>query len=262
MLRSRKRSTCQTGAHNFGTLFERRLLRLRRALEGCEQCWMRTGYFLPSLRRALLRQSYTRLSRSADHQPAWAYRSSVVCGRTSRFLILRRCSSSRTTTSSACCTRRAISWSRWGFRRSDGKQKADPREVWRIFAKHYYPVSRNADAAVDRLCVREAVRPEGAAERGERGRVLRHDRRRRCARRSSCRARCLSASSIEVLATTDAAVDSLEHHKKIRGSDGRDGWCRRSVRMRWWMRSTRASARIWRSWARWRARMSRPGRAI
>ena len=115
-----------------------------------------------------------------------------------------------------------ISMESLGIPQSDGKQKADPREVWRIFAKNYF-LFRGTPT---RLWIDYAFEKQfGLKERlsaGQRRRVLRHDRQSAAARRSSARALCLSSFNIEVLATTDAAVDSLAQHKKIRESrDGR-----------------------------------------
>ena len=55
-----------------------------------------------------------------------------------------------------------------GIPQVDGKESADPREVWRIFAQALLPVSRHADAAVDRLCVQRELRADRPPVAGER----------------------------------------------------------------------------------------------
>jgi len=106
-----------------------------------------------------------------------------------------------------------------GVPQVDGKHQADPREAWRIFARHYYlfrgtPTrlwldysfqelfglkerlsAENADAyyeAIDKALQTPEFLPRALYER----------------------------FNIEVLATTDTATDSLEFHQKIKAS----GW--------------------------------------
>jgi len=106
-----------------------------------------------------------------------------------------------------------------GIPQVDGKQAADSREVWRIFARHYYlfrgtPTrlwldytlenqfgvterlsAANADAVYDVIAAKletPAFRPRALFEQFK----------------------------IEVLATTDSPLDTLEHHQAIRAS----GW--------------------------------------
>ncbi|MGA1981221.1 MAG: glucuronate isomerase [Acidobacteriaceae bacterium] len=106
-----------------------------------------------------------------------------------------------------------------GIPQVDGKENADPREVWRIFAKHYYlfrgtPTRLWLDFAfgqlfglTDRLSAANADEYyEIIAKKLQTPEFL---------------PRALfDRFNIEVLATTDAAVDSLEFHKAIRES----GW--------------------------------------
>ena len=96
------------------------------------------GCFLPSSRARISRQSSTRQCAISRSSPRTATPTRAGLPRTRPFPIQRRSSSSPTTTSSACSTRRASRSSRSASRRLDGKQHADPREVWRIFAKNYY----------------------------------------------------------------------------------------------------------------------------
>ncbi len=54
------------------------------------------------------------------------------------FPIRRSYLSSRTITSSRMLYSQGVSMESLGIPQADGKEQADPREVWRIFAKHYY----------------------------------------------------------------------------------------------------------------------------
>jgi glucuronate isomerase len=106
-----------------------------------------------------------------------------------------------------------------GIPQVDGKQQADPREAWRIFAKHYYlfrgtPTRLWLDYAFEKLF--------GMKERlsGENADVY-YDTIDTALQTPEFLPRALfDRFKIEVLATTDAAFDSLEHHQKIKAS----GW--------------------------------------
>ena len=96
---------------------------------------------------------------------------------------------------------------------------ADPREVWRIFAKHYYlfrgtPTRIWLDYAFSTLFgMTERLRPENADSY--------YDTIDRALKTPEFLPRALfDRFKIEVLATTDAAVDDLKWHKQIRQS----GW--------------------------------------
>ena len=106
-----------------------------------------------------------------------------------------------------------------GIPQVDGKQQADPREVWRIFAKHYYlfrgtPTRLWIDYAfAANFGLKDRLSPENADEYYE---VI--DKK---LRTPEFLPRALfDRFNIGVLATTDAAVDSLEYHRKIKES----GW--------------------------------------
>jgi glucuronate isomerase len=106
-----------------------------------------------------------------------------------------------------------------GVGRVDGPQEFDPREAWRIFARHYYlfrgtPTRLWMDYAFEKLF--------GLTER-------------LCAQNADAYYDAIDAKlqtaeflpralfdrfKLEVLATTDAAVDSLEFHRAIKAS----GW--------------------------------------
>ncbi|MFC6644082.1 glucuronate isomerase [Granulicella cerasi] len=106
-----------------------------------------------------------------------------------------------------------------GIPQTDGKQQADPREVWRIFAKHYYlfrgtPTRLWLDYAFQELF--------GINERlSEANADACYELIDRALQTPDFLPRALfDRFKLEVLATTDAAVDTLEHHQKIKAS----GW--------------------------------------
>ena len=106
-----------------------------------------------------------------------------------------------------------------GIPQEDGLQSADPREVWRIFAKHYYlfrgtPTRLWLDFAFQELFHLSAgLTPENADEW--------YDAIDAALKTKEFLPRSLYESfKLEVLATTDAAVDSLEFHQAIKNS----GW--------------------------------------
>ena len=105
------------------------------------------------------------------------------------------------------------------------KEQADPREVWRIFAKHYYLFRGTPTRLWFDYAFEKQLWAEGTAEPGECRRVLRHhcDR---ALQTPEFRPRALFEKfNIEVLATTDSPLDTLEYHKAIRES----GWKGRVV---------------------------------
>jgi glucuronate isomerase len=106
-----------------------------------------------------------------------------------------------------------------GIPQVDGKESADPREVWRIFAKHYYlfrgtPTRLWIDYSFrENFGLRDRLSPANADEYYE---II--DKK---LRTPEFLPRALfDRFNIEVLSTTDAAYDSLEFHKAIRES----GW--------------------------------------
>lgn len=112
-----------------------------------------------------------------------------------------------------------ISMESLGIPQSDGKQKADPREVWRIFARNYYlfrgtPTRLWLDYAFEKqFGLKDRLSPANADEY--------YDIIDKALRTPEFRPRALfDRFKIEVLATTDTAFDSLAQHKKIRES----GW--------------------------------------
>ena len=111
-----------------------------------------------------------------------------------------------------------------GIPQLDGKQQADPREVWRIFAKHYYlfrgtPTRLWFDYSMSvNFGLTERLSP-GVAD-------AYYDVIDRALQTPEFRPRALFEKfNIEVLATTDSPVDTLEYHKAIRES----GWKGRVV---------------------------------
>jgi len=112
-----------------------------------------------------------------------------------------------------------ISMESLGVPQADGKQSADPREVWRIFARHYYlfrgtPTRLWIDFAfAEQFGLKERLSAENADEY--------YDVIDKKLRTPEFLPRALfERFNVEVISTTDAAVDSLEQHRKIKAS----GW--------------------------------------
>ena len=106
-----------------------------------------------------------------------------------------------------------------GIPQVDGKQKADPREAWRIFARHYYlfrgtPTRLWLDYAFQELFgLKERLSGDNADSYYE---IID-----KALQTPAFLPRALfDRFRIEVLSTTDAATDSLQFHQKIRAS----GW--------------------------------------
>ena len=103
--------------------------------------------------------------------------------------------------------------------KGDVSATADPREIWRVFAKHYHlfrgtPTRMWLDFAFSMLFgMTERLRPENAD--------LYYDTIDKALQTASFLPRALfDRFKIEVLATTDAAVDDLKWHRQIQQS----GW--------------------------------------
>src|SRR6202046_5238091 len=106
-----------------------------------------------------------------------------------------------------------------GIPQLDGKQSADPREVWRIFAKHYY-LFRGTPT---RLWLDYTFENEfGLSKRLSAGNADEYyDLIANKLETPEFRPRALfDKFNIEVMATTDTPIDTLEYHKAIRDS----GW--------------------------------------
>ena len=118
---------------------------------------------------------------------------------------------------------RGVSLESLGVPRRDGAAvERDPRAIWQRFAEHYYLFTATPTAAwlnhelYELFGVRETLRAESAA------RI--YDAIAERLRTPEYRPRALfERFGIEVLATTDRATDTLEHHRAIRDSgwDGR-----------------------------------------
>ena len=111
-----------------------------------------------------------------------------------------------------------------GIPQNDGGESTDPREVWRIFAKHYYlfrgtPTRLWLDYTLEnQFGLTGRLGPGNADEY--------YDVIAKKLETPEFRPRALYESfNIEVLATTDTALDTLEYHKAIRES----GWKGRVV---------------------------------
>jgi glucuronate isomerase len=112
-----------------------------------------------------------------------------------------------------------ISLESLGIPQVDGKQEADPREVWRIFAKHYSlfrgtPTRLWLDYSLSTLFgLSERLSAENADAY--------FDTISRALQTAEFRPRALfERFRIEVLSTTDSPLDTLEYHKAIQES----GW--------------------------------------
>src|SRR6202161_4539005 len=106
-----------------------------------------------------------------------------------------------------------------GIPQNDGKESADPREVWRIFAKNYYlfrgtPTRLWIDYAFsENFGLTDRLSAENADEY--------YDVIAKKLQTPEFLPRALfDRFKIEVLSTTDAAFDSLEYHQAIKAS----GW--------------------------------------
>jgi glucuronate isomerase len=106
-----------------------------------------------------------------------------------------------------------------GIPQLDGKECADPREVWRIFARHYYlfrgtPTRLWLDYTFEnQFGLSKRLSPENADEYYD---IIAKE-----LQTPKFRPRALFESfNIEVLSTTDTPLDTLEYHKAIRES----GW--------------------------------------
>ncbi len=106
-----------------------------------------------------------------------------------------------------------------GIPQLDGKENADPREVWRIFAKHYYlfrgtPTRLWLDYTFEnQFGLTKRLSPENADEY--------YDIIAKKLQTPEFRPRALFEQfNIDVLSTTDTPLDTLEYHKAIRDS----GW--------------------------------------
>jgi glucuronate isomerase len=106
-----------------------------------------------------------------------------------------------------------------GIPQLDGRQSADPREVWRLFAKHYYlfrgtPTRLWLDFAFsEQFGLTERLTPANADAY--------YEAIDKALQTPEFLPRALfDRFKLEVLATTDAATDSLEYHRAIKAS----GW--------------------------------------
>jgi glucuronate isomerase len=106
-----------------------------------------------------------------------------------------------------------------GIPQVDGKEQADPREVWRIFARHYYlfrgtPTRLWLDYTMEnQFGLKKRLGPDNADEY--------YDIIVKKIDTPEFRPRALfDQFNIEVLSTTDTPLDTLEYHKAIRDS----GW--------------------------------------
>jgi glucuronate isomerase len=106
-----------------------------------------------------------------------------------------------------------------GVPQLDGQESADPREVWRIFARHYYlfrgtPTRLWLDYALqETFGLKQRLSPENADEYYE---FIDN----KLKTKEFLPRALFEKFRLEVLATTDAAFDTLEYHQAIKAS----GW--------------------------------------
>lgn len=112
-----------------------------------------------------------------------------------------------------------VSMESLGIPQVDGKESADPREVWRIFAKHYYlfrgtPTRLWLDYAFEnQFGLKRRLGPDNADEY--------YDVIAKKLETPEFRPRALFEKfNIEVLSTTDTPLDTLEYHQAMKAS----GW--------------------------------------
>ena len=107
-------------------------------------------------------------------------------------------------------------------RKDGGPSETDGRTIWRLFAKHYYlfrgtPTRMWLDAQLQDLFGVTELLTEATADAA-------YDKIAECLAKPEFRPRALfKRFNLEVIATTDAAIDDLRWHKQIResGWDGR-----------------------------------------
>jgi glucuronate isomerase len=112
-----------------------------------------------------------------------------------------------------------ISLESLGIPQLSGNAEADPREVWRIFAKNYY-LFRGTPTRSGSTTPSPNSSASKTASPGECRRVLRINREETGDARVPARAPSSTSFNIEVLSTTDTPLDTLEFHKAIKDS----GW--------------------------------------
>jgi len=106
-----------------------------------------------------------------------------------------------------------------GIPRSDGTPvESDPRQIWRLFAQHWYLFRGTATRIWLSYVFKEVfdVHEQLGAETADRI----YERIAECLLRPEFRPRALfKRFNIEVLATTDSPLDELLHHKRLQASD-------------------------------------------
>ena len=156
----------------------------------------------------------------ADRLPARPHRSALVCRERSLSRSRRSSSSCPTTTSSACCSRRASGSRTWACPAPTAAPvETDGRAIWRRFAENYHlfrgtPTRLWLDHTFEKLFgvderlsadtadASTTASPTASADRAFRPRAL------------------FERFNIEVIATTESALDDLRWHQMIRDS----GW--------------------------------------
>ena len=128
-----------------------------------------------------------------------------------------------------------------------GSKPVKDRKVWRIFASDYRlfrgtPSRLWLDYAFEKLlecrsdCRRKQQTSITTRSKGS------------CARRNSCRARCLSDSGSKYWQQQIRRSIRWPITRRFANLDGRDGLCPRSGPIRWWIRASRDLSRMWLLW--------------
>lgn len=162
------------------------------------------------------------------HYPCYARMAMLIrcyLQKTVRFLIRLRCCSPLTIILCACFIRPEYHLRRWAYQRLvNRKCKHTPREIWRRFAVHYHRFLATPSGAWLDFQLHEVfgVRKRLSDSTGDRI----YDEISEKLGTPEFRPRALfERFGIEVLATTDSAAESTEHHCTIRAS----GWSGRVV---------------------------------
>ena len=159
----------------------------------------------------------SRSARSADPQSARPYRSALVRGQRAVHATRPSCCSRRITTCIACSTARASISTTLGVASRRGPLRRDPRAAWRTVRERTSICFAARRRALWLNYVFAKVFGLEVRARGRRPPITTSTPSARSSRRPAFRPRALfERFNIEVLATTESPVDTLEHHHAIR----------------------------------------------
>jgi glucuronate isomerase len=104
-----------------------------------------------------------------------------------------------------------------GHARDGGQQQPDDRQIWQLFAEHFYLFRGTPTGSWLEAELRELFGVESKLTAGTAHAI--YDQISACLQQPGFRPRALyERFNIRVLCTTDAATDTLEHHRRIRES--------------------------------------------